>query len=458
MVGLSDRHVRQDAERGVFVDVALAELVDVDGARLLHRVGRRGRGGEAVARNRFDALRIHLDEVEVDRARTDRGGHLVAVARFAVETVEDVVAHFLREHRLHGAVAARGENDGLRGEFDGVAVLVRRTDAHDLAGVVTDEFLRAGLQHQLPAHAEELLAHEVEIVDGTARNAELTVGGVVRILRGGRAVRDLHVVDEPVDDAAHAFRHHLDERRIVAVLADREDILVGEFGRVLRFLHDFALILRARGDERARVQGRRAADHRHLFDQDDVGAEGFRLDGGGNARAARAHHDDVGVFLDELLGGLLLHDGRGELGGIAASLLDCLCDGGADAFGRHRGARHGVDGGALRRDDRLREVGDGGIRDADRFGVLHHLDGVELAGLDGDFDRDRAVAALAFTRVGAVGHGGEGAAAEGGGYRQSGESFGSHAHVLSPLMDDAGCPCAEEILENAFFKRFGTFP
>ena len=50
---------------------------------------------------------------------------------------------------------------------------------------------------------------------------------MIRVLRGGRTIRNLHVIDQPVDYAAHLLRHHLDEHRIIAVLADAEDVLIG---------------------------------------------------------------------------------------------------------------------------------------------------------------------------------------------------------------------------------------
>ena len=133
---------------------------------------------------------------------------------------------------------------------------------------------------------------------------------MVGILRCRGTVRDLQVVDEPVHDAAHAFGHLLDKNRIIAVLADAEDVLRGKLGRVLRLVHGLALEAGARGDQRARVERRSATNHRHLFNKDHLGAERFGTNGGGDARAARTDHDHVGLFLDESGGSLLRHDSR----------------------------------------------------------------------------------------------------------------------------------------------------
>ena len=114
-----------------------------------------------MARHRLDALRVHLDEVHVDRVGADRRGHPVAVARFAVKAVEDVVAHLLREHALHCAVAARGENHGLGRQLDGVALRILGAHAHDAARVVTKKLFGARLKHELAAHVEELSLHQV---------------------------------------------------------------------------------------------------------------------------------------------------------------------------------------------------------------------------------------------------------------------------------------------------------
>ena len=161
VAGLSHRRVGEFAQGGTLVHIAPAVAVDVDGARLLHRVGRARGGRKTMARHRLDALRVHLDEVHVDRVGADRRGHPVAVARFAVKAVEDVVAHLLREHALHCAVAARGENHGLGRQLDGVALRILGAHAHDAASVVTKKLFGARLKHELAAHVEELSLHQV---------------------------------------------------------------------------------------------------------------------------------------------------------------------------------------------------------------------------------------------------------------------------------------------------------
>ena len=386
-------------------------------------------------RTRFNALRVHLHKIEVDRACADLRCHLEAVARFAVNAVEEIILHLRREHRLVGAVAARSENHRLRGKFNGVPGGIRRLHADHAARLVADEFLRAGFKHELPAHAEELVLHQVKEVDRAALDAELTVRGVVRILRCGRTVRNLHVVDEPVDNAAHLFGHHFDENRVVPVLADAEDVLVGKFRRILRLMHHVALVFRPRRDEGAGIQNRRAADGRHLFNEDHLLAEGFGLDGSGNARAAGTDHDDVGIFLNDLLRGLLGHDGSGKLRRVAARSADRVRNSAFDAVRGHRGARHGINAGRLSLDDFAGHARERGVRDAGRFGVLHDLHVGNVTALHSHFNDHGAVPALAFTRPGAVLQGSSGCG--GGKHAAEGErnaEFGEFLHFFSPYI------------------------
>ena len=236
---------------------------------------------------------------------------------------------------------------------------------------------------------------------------------MVGILRCRGTVRDLQVVDEPVHDAAHAFGHLLDKNRIIAVLADAEDVLRGKLGRVLRLVHGLALEAGARGDQRARVERRSATNHRHLFNEDHLGAERFGTNGGGDARAARTDHDHVGLFLDESGGSLLRHDSRRERGGIAARLPDGVGHGGADALARERGAGDGVNLEALGVDDARRHLLDGRVRNADRLDMLHNANGGKLSCVNLDLDGQLAVPALPDARVCAVRHGrGSGRTAE----------------------------------------------
>ena len=139
-------------------------------------------------RQRFNALRILLHKVEVNGARTDLLTHREAVTGFAVKAVKEVRSHFLRQHRAVGAVAARSQNHGFGGEVDLLAVGHCGFDAHDVTRLIADKFLSAGIGHDLAAVFVQFLAHEFEPIDRTPGDAQLAVGGMVRILRGSGTV------------------------------------------------------------------------------------------------------------------------------------------------------------------------------------------------------------------------------------------------------------------------------
>ena len=94
---LRQGHVGQRSESGQFIHHTVAVHIDVDGARLLHRIRRRSGRGQAVPRHRFHALRILLHEVEVDRRSAHFLPHLEAVAAVAVKAVEKPFLHLFRK-------------------------------------------------------------------------------------------------------------------------------------------------------------------------------------------------------------------------------------------------------------------------------------------------------------------------------------------------------------------------
>ena len=291
---LRQGHVGQRSESGQFIHHTVAVHIDVDGARLLHRIRRRSGRGQAVTRHRFHALRILLHEVEVDRRSAHFLPHLEAVAAVAVKAVEEPFLHLFRKQRRIGTVTARSQNHGLRVKRHPAAVRERRFDARDVALGVRHEFLRTGIGHDDAAAFSKLGAHQFEEIDAAARHAQLTARGVIRVLRRRGAVRNLKVINQPIHNAARLLRGHHREGLVVLVLAGLQNILVRELRAVLRFLHDFTLIARTRGDQRTGVQLRVAADRRHLFNQNDLRAFARRTHGRRQPRGTAADDEHVG--------------------------------------------------------------------------------------------------------------------------------------------------------------------
>ena len=354
-----------------------------------------------MVRTRFNALRILLHKVHIDGCSTDGFTHLETVARFAVHAIEKEALHLRGQQRLIRTVAAGGENNRLGGELHRIAGSIHRLHTDHFA-VLFNEGLSTGFKHQLPAHIEELSFHEIEEVDGASLDAQLTVCGMIRVLRGGRTVRNLHVVDQPVDYAAHLLRHHLDEHRIIAVLADAEDVLIGKFRRVLRFLHDFALVARAGGDQRAGIEHRSAADRRHLFDQDDALAERFGLNRRRDACAAGTDNHDVSRFLDDFVSCLFRDNGSRKCCRISAARFNGCGNRCFDAVGSECCAGNCINACCLSLNNLAGHAGERRIRDTRRFAVFYNLDGGDLSAGSSQFNNDRPVASLSFSRPGAV--------------------------------------------------------
>ena len=296
-------------------------------------------------RSRFDALRVLLHEVQIDRPGPDLAAHFQTVAAIGVKTVEESLSDLLREHRAVCAVAAGGENSRLFGEVHIGTVSETRFHADDIAFLIEDEFLRPGVRHDDAAVLLQLVAHQTEEVDGATLDTELTVSGVIRVLRGGRSIRNLQVINQPVDHFARVLRCHVNEDRIILVFAGLHDVFVSELGAVLRFLHHLTLIAGAGGDQRAGVQLRVAADIRHLFNKDDLFAESCRTDCRGDAARAAADHEDVSLdFFRSRFGGLL-HNNRGchEVFIGAAGCLDSVPHGFKNSAARERRTGHCVE-------------------------------------------------------------------------------------------------------------------
>ena len=377
-----------------------------------------------MVRRRLDALRILLDEIEVDRAGADRLAHPEAVALVGVKAVEEAALHLLGQQRAVGAIPARGENHRLGAEARGCAVRKARLHADHGARLVRDELLGARVGHDLSAVLREDPAHEPQEVDASSLDAELAARGVIRILRGRGSVGNLQIVDQPVDDRARALGRHLHEHRIVPVLARLHDVLVGELGAVARLLHYLALVARARGDQGAGVELRVAADRRHLLDQDDALALGRRANGRRDAGRPAADDENVRRDVGRLSGAGLLQNRNGhERGGIPARRADGGGDRAKNAAGGERRARDRRHADAVRLGDRAGELLKGRRGHARRLALARDLHVGDPAAREGDGDRDLAAPTRSDALEGAVPDCGAGREAHCGGHggRDGGE-------------------------------------
>ena len=343
----------------------------------------------------------------------------------------DELLVFIRHERIVRAIAAAGQNDGLRA--DGVfAVLALDLHAHGLA-VFHDDLGRGGVGAQVDLilglhvggeHLDEVSADRggLAVLSGgamdalDARAAEGADVGQVRVLGGqpvdglGGVARQGHNQIEVVETLAAddgiegkqldgikvAFRiglvglELLLDRRgqvadLVAVgilfLGGRDGLFHGRRGRVGPFV--FILIDGLRGIHAAGCAAGVAAGGAALFHDDDAVHAGIHgLKRRGHARAARA--DDHHVALGIRHGGILSLDEAGRSHGLLGRVL-------------HGVARHGRAGDAvkihaLRGDNRIgiRAVGARLIANALGFALTDDLSRGDLAVFHGQGDGNLA--------------------------------------------------------------------
>ena len=453
LAGLLEDRVGDVVAAAGFVGEALTEFVDVGG------VLRAARDGAFKVAVLGIAVRVDLDPLHAFQRRARLHGFFNHFARGAglIRRGRDRNVVVLLHHVEVRAVAARGEDDALGGGEDVFfSCLVDGANARD-AAVFFHKRRHLHVREDGRARGLHLVGErpDVGVIGGDRRHAVLGArhhGARIKrpdphVDEVARAVFPGHVGlrVKPLHGFGRVLRHREDELRIGLVVAADERLERKEFGRVedvllpglevflVLGLHlrlqvlDFALghvglevLLHDRvkgvvhglqlfrfGIDRGHVAFASrgvAADHRHLFEDDHLGALADRSGGGDHAGPARAHDHDVGFRRKD--GGVkcLLGGGLEELV-FGAGLLQGRGHGRAQGVRGNGGARNGVDARRLGFDDRLGKVFDGERADPRGFLVARHLNGRDAVLRDVDLDVHGAVAALGGGFIGAGGHG-----------------------------------------------------
>ena len=231
----------------------------------------------------------HVDELSADLFGKDDAFTLGARMVRRGEALQ--AGHVLGDELVVGAEAAGRIDDGLGVDRVGAVLLALDLNARDLA--VVGEDLRGFSVH---AHVDlAVLGGRVERADDF-RADEGAAGRTMGAGLGGAGEQaDVTKVaaesEEPFDGGTRTRDERANEFGIVLPVTALHRVVVGDFKGVLNTLG--GLERRARGVEAAGCADRVAARHGHLFNNDDLGAEVGRFDGGGKARAARADHGDV---------------------------------------------------------------------------------------------------------------------------------------------------------------------
>ena len=143
-----------------------------------------------------------------------------------------------------------------------------------------------------------------------------------------------------------------------------------------------------------------AADSGHLIDDNHAAARAQNLDSRGHARAARADDDDVSIPGFQLLGSLLGLNSLGDIRLGSAGSQPRSLHNLDQAVAGEGAARNGIHRNGLILDDRCRDLGKRRIGDAGSLAVGEHLNGGQLAALDGGGHLDLASEALAHALEG----------------------------------------------------------
>ena len=171
------------------------------------------------------------------------------------------------------------------------------------------------------------------------------------------------------------------------------------------------LQLGACGGHAAVGHGHGAAGDVPLLHQDDAVASLQQAAGAGQAGGAGTHDDHIGLFLDDLVGGLQ-GDFLGEVVHVVASQLDGLLHGSLHSHGGDGGTTQVGHVDALVLDDGGGDTGAGIVADADGLLVGQHLTSGDLALKEGGSHMDPALVAhslgdvLAVHRAGGLGNSG----------------------------------------------------
>ena len=200
----------------------------------------------------------------------------------------------LRDEFVVGAEAAGGVNDSL-GRHRVRAVLTLHLDARDAAGLVGDEFFSLRVRADVDVTG---LGSRVKRADHF-RADERAAGRTVRAReRGAGHEADVAKVaaqgEEPFNGGSRLFSERTNERRVVEPVTALHRVVVHDFDGVLSSFAALCSLKRRAGSvEAARRTDRVAADHGHLFEDDNLGAEVRGLDGSRKAGSASTDDGDV---------------------------------------------------------------------------------------------------------------------------------------------------------------------
>ena len=392
---------------GVGDDVAAVELLNEAVALGVHEdatvVKTHVVDVEQGARHRV-AGGVGLNPLHAHEASADALGHDDAVARgcHGVGGVDVLVevGVVLQTHLNVGAEAACGQDEGLAGELVLVAIRVGGLDGGDGAAVVNDEL--AGAHAGVDGDAGSL---GVALEGPRDLGARLALGNEGAL--HGVAAEEAHadevdvvLVAQPLSRLKGAVSQNVDQVVVlVGVVAASDDVTLEELWGVL----DALLLLHpvAGGSHAAAGNLRVAADAGQLLEHDDGLAGLGGSEGSGQASAARAEDDHVGVGR----GGSLVHGGGvvgGRHGGLEAGLLAGVSHGVEDGHARDGGARDGIDVQGLVVNDEGQHDLLNGLDHAGHLDVVANLDVGDLATLNGDLNVDVGVLAASSGSVGAV--------------------------------------------------------
>ena len=432
LIGLGQRAGSQNVAALILGYEALAFLVEVEGAV---DIAGDTAAGNRVERHELDPLHAH----EV-RARGKAHGDAVAGRAFSViglHGLADIgpLAIILDAH-LDVRAETAGRHDDALGRLHGhLLALGVGQDRAGHAAVFHDQLFRLGLQVQIDALSDGVrLQRSDDIRAGDVRGL---MGAVPqRAHNGGHFVRpDNAVIRQPVEGIQRAGGQGADHVHVGDVVARVErlqrmplggikehGIAGGEVRVPLRlhlslelrvrlagvflgehFLHGFLerrghrdvrLTFRVIGVERAAAAQGVAAHSRQLFNENDLRAVLRSGNRSGEARAARADDQHVGLAIGQNDLFFLSDFYRAQRLGVAAGLRHAVGHGIDDRVGAVGRARRSVNAQALVLDNRRGNLLKGGLTDTDGFRVRAHQHIGDGRLVEGDRHLHRAVIAL----------------------------------------------------------------
>ena len=358
-----------------FFHKALAFLIEHDGTV------------KASVRNQFDytrnrvADRIGLDVTHVDKLGTRALGHIESFTCCArsIRRLEALVnlRVVLFDHLRIGTEAARRKHHATLG-VKGVGVPVhRRLDANDTTALILNEFFSLHVGDDGNA---QFISLSLELGDEfrtgvTNRNQSAFTGVPAEEEEIVVFKANAEVVTAPLGSVKGVVRQHIDHLGIALLVTAEIRVLGVQFRRVvvnteLRLNPILSCVHFSAGNQRV------AADSRHLFQQDDIGAGILSFNRSGETCTARTDHDHViGRFfrqsLDNLLDRLLI--------GLAERYAGLLGHSVQKPLRRESSAGNGVELHGIRVNDVLLEIREDLSGEHRIFLLLDDLDVLDLA-------------------------------------------------------------------------------